>query len=127
MHIILLEPDTVLAKLLTTALHSAGHHVRLAVTAQDAILLADAEMPELIIMEIQLVSHSGIEFLYELRSYGEWQHIPVIAHSYIPPGEFSESWQLLHDELGVTRYLYKPRTSLQQLLRAVKSLAPQSL
>lgn len=123
MNILLVEPDRILAKTLSGALTSAGHEIRVASTAQAAILLADASTPELIILELQLVSHSGIEFLYELRSYGEWQQIPVIVLSHVPPGEFTDSWALLQDELGVRAYHYKPRTSLRKLLSVVNDFS----
>jgi DNA-binding response OmpR family regulator len=127
MNILLVEPDRILAKTVSQALQQASHQVRVAATAQGAVFAADAAIPDLIILEIQLVSHSGIEFLYELRSYGEWQSIPVIIHSHVPPAEFSDSWALLHDELGVQAYHYKPRTSLRKLLSAVHDLTPKTV
>ncbi|HEX7368327.1 MAG TPA: hypothetical protein VF261_01570, partial [Candidatus Saccharimonadales bacterium] len=83
----------------------------------------DAAAPDLVILEMQLVSHSGVEFLYEFRSYPEWQRVPVLVHSVVPPGEFQGSRQLLCEHLGVERYLYKPRTSLAKLLRTVDEFA----
>jgi DNA-binding response OmpR family regulator len=85
---------------------------------------ADVIQPDLVILELQLVEHSGIEFLYEFRSYTDWQQVPVIIQSQVPPAEFADSWQLLHDELGVRGYLYKPRTSLTQLLASINEHLP---
>jgi DNA-binding response OmpR family regulator len=119
MHILLIEPDRVLATTYARALAAAGHQVQAAATAQQAISAADSRRPDLVLLELQLVEHSGIEFLYEFRSYPDWQTIPLIIHSQVPPAEFSDSWQLLHAELGVRGYLYKPQTSLRRLLRAV--------
>lgn len=123
MNILLVEPDTVLAQIYQAALVGQGHRVRTAATAQAAIHAADQYQPELIILELQLVSHSGIEFLYELRSYSEWRDIPVLVLSHVPPTEFVDSWELLHSELGVHTYLYKPRTTLAKLLRTVQEFA----
>jgi len=123
--ILLIEPDYVLARTYRQALAGRGRHINLATTAQAAILTADRSRPDLVILEIQLVEHSGIEFLYEFRSYPDWQNIPVIIHSQVPPSEFADSWQLLHDELGVHNYLYKPHANLQQLNRAVSDLILQ--
>jgi len=123
--ILLIEPDYVLAQTYRQALAGRGRRINLATTAQAAILTADRSKPDLVILEIQLVEHSGIEFLYEFRSYPDWQNIPVIIHSHVPPAEFADSWQLLHDELGVHNYLYKPHASLKQLNRAVLDLILQ--
>jgi hypothetical protein len=49
--------------------------------------------------------------------------VPVIVHSLVPPGEFAGSWPLLEEQLGVKKYLYKPRTSLATLLRALNEFA----
>lgn len=122
--ILLIEPDRLLAEVYYQALIAAGHNVSVCPNAQAAILAADQITPELVILELQLVEHSGIEFLYEFRSYPEWQAIPVIMHSHVPPVEFRGNSQLLEQELGVKAYLYKPQTSLQQLLRSVGQLLP---
>jgi DNA-binding response OmpR family regulator len=118
--ILLIEPDAVLAKLYLEAFKSAGHEARLTVSAQDAVFKVDEDLPDVVVVELQLVAHSGIEFLYELRSYAEWQNIPVIVHICIPPAEFMDSMELLRGQLGVTEYLYKPQTTLRKLLRSIR-------
>ena len=122
--ILLIEPDKLLAETYFLALNHAGHQVMACAGAQSAIMVADRHRPDLVILELQLVEHSGIEFLYEFRSYAEWQDIPAIVHSLVPPAEFQTSRQLLENELGVTAYLYKPRTSLRQLLNTVSEYSP---
>ena len=117
--ILLIEPDLILARTYATALETAGHEVYPVSSAQSGIMVADDKNPDLVILEIQLIKHSGIEFLYEFRSYQEWQSIPVIVLSQVPPGEFNDSWQLLKNELGVGPYLYKPLTTLKQLINNV--------
>ena len=123
MRILLIEPDKLLAQTYDQTLRQAGHTLSTVATAQRAIFAADEQKPDLVLLELQLVSHSGIEFLYEFRSYPDWQSIPVIILSHVPPGEFADSWDLLKQELGVVAYRYKPRTSLQALLRVVNEFA----
>lgn len=120
MNILLVEPDMILAKTYFRALTAANHTVICCTNAQQAIFAADKHAPDLVLLELQLVSHSGIEFLYEFRSYAEWQNIPVIVLSQVPPAEFMDSWELLQGELGVTEYLYKPHTTLVKLLQTVE-------
>lgn len=117
----MLEPDTILADTYRQAFEAAGYDVRRTVSAQDAVFLVDELVPDCIVVELQLVAHSGIEFLYELRSYSEWQHIPVLIHSCIPPIEFEDSMELLKKLLNVSTFLYKPHTSLTTLLREVRN------
>ena len=120
--VLLVEPDRVLAGVYLDALEGAGYDIMYAPNAQAAVLVADSAKPDLIILEIQLVEHSGIEFLYELRSYSDWQTIPVIVNSIVPPAEFNGSHELLKSELGVAAYLYKPESSLKELLSLTKEL-----
>ena len=75
-------------------------------------------------MELQLVAHSGVEFLYEFRSYSDWKNIPVIINTHVPPSEFAGSRDLLRRELGVQAYLYKPHTTLKKLLSSVRDAVP---
>lgn len=117
--LILIEPDRILAETYRRALAAAGHRVVPCASAQAAILAADQQKPDIVIMELQLVEHSGIEFLYEFRSYHDWQAVPVVIHSLVPPAEFGPNRQLLARELAVKTYLYKPATTLAQLLQIV--------
>lgn len=120
-NILLIEPDYILAKTYVQTFEAYGHEIITVNGAQAGISAADYVRPDVVVMEIQLIEHSGIEFLYEFRSYGEWQDIPVIINTQIPPSEFAGSWNILKQELGVSAYLYKPRTSLRSLLDKVKT------
>jgi DNA-binding response OmpR family regulator len=122
--ILLVEPDRLLARTYHDILSRNGHTVRICATAQGGVYCADEFRPDVVILELQLVAHSGIEFLYEFRSYPDWNDVPVIIHTNVPAGEFSGSWKLLRNQLGVVQYLYKPVTTLKALLSAVQDLAP---
>ena len=124
MNVLLIEPDRVLAETYQKALEAAGHKIVVCASAQAAIFAADNAKPDIVVLELQLIEHSGIEFLYEFRSYPEWQDTPVIVHSQVPPAEFSASKDILEGELGVRAYYYKPLTSLRALLRAVNQFSP---
>src|SRR3981081_2389864 len=122
MRILLIEPDVILARTYKEALKADGHEVDIQMSAQAAIIQADAVLPDLVIVELQLVSHSGIEFLYEFRSYTDWQHVPIIVLTNVPPAEFADNWQPLREGLGVRVYHYKPHTTLAQLQRSVREI-----
>lgn len=119
--IILIEPDKVLADIYRQGLQAEGHNVVMCASAQAAIFAADETRPDIIVMEMQLIGHSGVEFLYEFRSYTEWQSIPVLVNSQVPPSEFKDSWSLLKNELGIEGYLYKPTSNFATLARCIKN------
>lgn len=122
MKILIIEPDNVLLNVYTHSLKKAGYQVSSAHGAQAGIIIANKLKPDLVILELQLIEHSGIEFLYELRSYTDWQDIPVVINTIVPPAEFNNSRKLLMHDLGVDRYLYKPNSSLHELLSVVNEL-----
>jgi DNA-binding response OmpR family regulator len=124
MHILLIEPNTLLAQTYTEALTHIGYTVAHAAAAQSAVLAADAQQPDMVILELQLPAHSGVEFLHEFRSYPEWQHVPVVVHTVLPPQKLHAAAQALSQDLGVSAFLYKPRTTLEQLLHAVRTHMP---
>jgi CheY-like chemotaxis protein len=78
-------------------------------------------------MELQLVSHGGIELLYEFRSYLDWQKIPVIILTNVPSDEFKNSRDVLQNEMNVEMYLYKPQTSLKKILESIKELTSSKI
>lgn len=119
-HILLLEPNTVLAKTYTLALQHVGHMVAHVTGAQAAIDAADKQAPDVVIMELQLPNHSGIEFLHEFRSYSEWLHIPVVINTALTPFHMLPAKEPLKRDLGVTEVLYKPQTTLQDLVRVAR-------
>lgn len=123
MHILLIEPDRILGAGLQEALEAFGCSVAWSRSAQAALDALDDTLPDIIILELQLGLHNGIEFLYEIRSYTEWQQIPVIAHTINSKAQdpiFNRSFK----SLGVQAVLYKPRTSTSQLIRVVRQFLP---
>jgi DNA-binding response OmpR family regulator len=126
MHVILIEPDLIQAELYTAALERAGCSVDHVTGAQAAVHAADEHTPDAVILEMQLAEHSGVEFLYEFRSYPEWTHIPVVLYTFVPSHELAHG-VTLQKELGVQRILYKPTTTLLGLCEAVQHVVlPQS-
>jgi CheY-like chemotaxis protein len=126
-HVLFIEPDTILARTYMQALQHAGHTTAHAHGAQQAIHAADEQTPHVAVLELQLTVHDGVEFLHEFRSYPEWQHIPVIVNTTLPPQSLEPVRQALMQDFGVTECLYKPRTTLQQLISVVNAqLASQT-
>ncbi len=118
MNVLVVEPDVFLAKTYRRILSDGGYSVRCSTNAQDAIIDIDSKKPDLIILEIQLRLHNGIELLNEIRSYPDLREIPIIVLTYIPEGSFSGL--LNNKQFKVSRYLHKSQTTHQDLLNAVQ-------
>jgi len=105
MNVLIIEPDGILAKVYQKAMLNTGKNAYIAQTAQKAISMIDELKPSVIILELQLSGHSGIEFLHEFRSYEDWTNIRVIIHSSVPKTSLnlnSRIWK----QLGIDKYLY---------------------
>ncbi len=116
--VLLVEPDIQTAQIVANSLKDNKHSVRVCRTAEQAIWDADKIRPDVVVLELQLPVHNGIEFLYELRSYQDWQELPVIIHSFVPSSVKGIS-QMLWNKLKIANYLYKPQTKLADLSRSI--------
>lgn len=116
--VLIVEPDTVLSGTYAEFLRYHGCRVRTVTSAQAAIMAIDHRMPDIIVLEPLMARHNGIEFLYELRSYREWEDIPVIVLSWRRGYEYGDT-AILNTMYGVAACLYKRDTTLPVLADAV--------
>lgn len=119
--VLILEPDTVLARTYREGLEFHGHEVDVSQDSQIAVDIVDKSTPDIIIVELQLALHNGIEFLYELRSYKEWQRIPVIIVSnvsYVEQEILSSLWK----SFRISAYHYKPLTKISDIVHSIEDV-----
>lgn len=118
MRVLIVEPAIDFGRLLCKKMKTHNLKSDLAHSAQQALHLADKNKPNVVILELNLASHNGLEFLYELRSYQDWQNIPVIIYSHLTPEETGLN-KNAQQRLGITDYLYKPISNLEKLTTSV--------
>lgn len=124
MQVLVIEPDRIIRHTYRAALADAGHAVTEAANAQEAVQAADAQTPEVILLDIDMAKHNGIEFLYELKSYPEWHHIPVILLVSRSQYELSKH-AVLRQQLSVKHVFVKSQLSLALLCEAVAAMTSQ--
>jgi CheY-like chemotaxis protein len=115
--VLLIEPQQIIATNIQKTLDNC--HITAVSSAADGIVASSNERFDVVIIELSLGGHSGMEFLYEFRSYADWQDVPIVVFSSIKVSEKvlqSRSWNALR----VTEYLYKPVASLKDLKQAVE-------
>lgn len=120
MNVLIVEPSPELAEVLQVALNQRGITSRVAGSAQLGIRLADENPPQLVLLELVVPRHNGMEFLHEFRSYPDWLDIPIILYTNVSRDELQLEGQMLQD-MGIAGYFYKPTTSLEKLVGAVES------
>lgn len=118
--VMIVEPFQDLAEVLSTACRKKGFSTCKAQTAQEAVHMADRYSPKIIILELIIPSHNGLEFIHEYRSYPEWLDTPIIIYSHIAPSELGMDEKMLK-EMGITAHFYKPTATLSELIKTVET------
>lgn len=118
--ILLLDTDRQLASHAIDFFKRAGHYLKHFSDPQAAVIAIDKTKPDLIIADLFLAARSGIEFLFELRSYPEWENLPIIVTGSLSPEEI-KNYRAAFKELGVCLYFQKT-APLKELLAAVERL-----
>lgn len=115
MRILVVENDQNLAQSLKAALEADQYSVLLSYTGEGGFFLAQSQPFDLLIMDVMLPEHSGIEILATLRRQGN--KAPVLILS---AGNATEDRVLAFDT-GADDYVVKPFT-FRELLARVRAL-----
>jgi two-component system phosphate regulon response regulator PhoB len=116
-HVLVIEDEDSLATLLQYNLQKEGYDVALAGDGEEALLLVDERLPDLIVLDWMLPKVSGIEVCRRLRQRNETRNVPIIMLT--ARGEESDRVRGL--DTGADDYVVKPfsMTELTARIRAV--------
>ncbi len=116
--ILIVEDNPRNMKLVRDVLQVKGYTTLEATNAEDGIVLAGQQKPDLILMDIQLPGMNGIDALGVLRANPETDRIPVIA---VTASVMQQDRKLI-TEAGFAAYVGKP-INLAEFLQAVANYA----
>jgi len=114
--ILVVEDEASQRQVLAYNLGAKGYRVATAATGDEALLLIDEEMPDLIILDWMLPEVSGIEICRRIKLRDETRDIPVIMLS----ARAEESDRVRGLETGADDYVTKPY-SISELMARVKT------
>ncbi|MFA6376750.1 MAG: response regulator [Candidatus Paceibacterota bacterium] len=114
--ILFIEDEAVMQKAVSEFLGVNGYSVVSALDGELGVRAAQAEKPDLILLDIILPKKNGFEVLKDLKSGPETKSIPVIVLTNL--SEMGDVGKIL--ELGVTTYLVKSDQSLKDILAIVE-------
>ena len=124
--ILIIEPDKDVAAIFAHYLERAEHLcVELAHSAEEAIRRADKKRPDAVVLELAMSENNGVAFLHEFRSDEDWQSVPVIIQTHLPIRKYIGQKDFA--QLNIADYLYKPTTSLADLLRSLNRVLGNSV
>ena len=115
--ILVAEDEEALGRLLQYNLDKEGYRIALAVDGDEAMLLADEETPDLVVLDWMLPKLSGIEVCRRLRAGRKTRNVPIIMLT--ARGEETDRVRGL--DTGADDYIVKPvsMTELAARIRAV--------
>ncbi len=123
--ILVVEDEPAIQELISYNLEIAGHQVRRADSAEQAMAMVRAALPDMVVLDWMLPGMSGIDFARWLRADKRTQAVPLIMLT----ARAEEQDKLSGLETGADDYLTKP-FSPRELVARVKAVlrrrAPQA-
>ena len=117
--ILVIEDHEENRRLLRDLLTSVGYELIEAVTGEEGVVLAEAQLPDLILMDIQLPGIDGYEVTRRIKAKPALRQIPVIAvTSYALSGDDVKAL-----EAGCDAYVTKPFDPAE-LLEKIREFLP---
>src|SRR5438128_11497044 len=107
--ILLVEDNSALSEFLSFYLHSLGYETSQATTSAQGISKALAEVPDLIITDLNLPDMTGVDAAAILKQDPTTSGIPILVLTAATVGE----WKNKALNAGVTEYLIKPVSPLE--------------
>jgi DNA-binding response OmpR family regulator len=103
-HILIVEDDTFIAKLLAVRLEHAGHSIVWARDGKQALMLVHAQSPHLILLDVMMPGMNGFEVARQLKLDRTTDYIPVVMLTARTEGQAV----MAGIESGADVYLTKP-------------------
>ena len=112
------DDDSDLLKLLSTMLGQEGFRVLTANNGDLAIKKVKAELPQLMVLDVQMPLKNGLEVCKVLKQDEQTRNIPIIMLT----GRADEIDRVVGLELGAEDYIVKPFSVREMILRVNKLL-----
>jgi two-component system, OmpR family, phosphate regulon response regulator PhoB len=114
--VLIVEDEPAQREVLNYNLQSEGYRIALAVNGEEALMLVDEELPDIIVLDWMLPAVSGIEVCRQLKTRPETRAIPIIMIS----AKSEEVDRVRGLETGADDYMVKPY-SVSELLARVRT------
>ena len=115
--ILIIEDESLIAKIYATRLTAEGYEVLLAEDGQKGLQLAIQGQPDLILLDLMIPKISGDQVLIELRKNPATKETPVLIYSNLS----DDQEKLKLKSLGATEFLVKAKVSAPMLVAKINS------
>jgi len=120
--ILIVEDDPGVLRFFSFSLESEGYEVINAMNGLEGLKKAQAELPDLLVLDVMLPGLDGFEVCHRLRGDAATSQIPVLMVS--AKGQEVDREMAL--KVGANRFLTKP-VGFEDLIGAVKELTEQAV
>jgi DNA-binding response OmpR family regulator len=120
--ILLADDHRALRLLFSRKLAAAGHDVVQAATGEDALALARASTPDLVVLDVNMPKRNGYEVCTELRQSEQFADVPIILYSGDDTGDFVQRGRAA----GADRCIRKTSKS-SELLASIEEVFSQRI
>jgi len=114
--ILIIEDEKILADMYKEKFEMTGFKVFLALDAEEGLIVAKKEKPDLILLDILLPRESGISFLEKIKKDSDISSILVVAFSNYDDPQTKEKAK----ELGAKNYLIKTNFTPEEIVKKIK-------
>ncbi len=119
--ILLVDDEPSIVKMVGKRLEVEGFEVLIAIDGQEGLTKAQAEQPDLIILDLMLPTLNGYEVCTMLKQDTRYQNIPIILFT----AKAQDKDEKLGMECGANAYVRKPFRA-QELLERIRGLIAPS-
>src|ERR1700749_971503 len=116
-NVLVVEDEDALAALLQYNLDKEGYRVTVAADGEEALMLIDESLPDLIVLDWMLPKVSGVEVCRRLRARPETRNLPIIMLT----GRGEESDRIRGLDTGADDYVVKP-FSMSELAARIRAV-----
>jgi two-component system phosphate regulon response regulator OmpR len=101
-HVVVVEDDPRLRRMIVTYLYRAGYEVHEAEDGAQALATMQTSIPDAVLLDLQMPRMNGTEFLAACRRDPRLSTVPIVVYSGAPADEATA------EQLGARAYLMKP-------------------
>lgn len=120
--LMLVEDDNNLREIYEARLQAEGYEIVTARDGEEALVVAKAEKPDLVISDVMMPKISGFEMLDILRNTSGLEHVKVIMLTALGQNDDQQR----ADRLGADRYLVKSQVTLEDIVKVAHELLGDS-
>ncbi len=125
--VLLVEDDVWLKELYSDAITKReSTELVLVSSAEEALDAIDSHKIDLIVLDMFLPEHNGIELLHEIASYEDSSRIPVMVLSAVHERDFALKKERWH-HYGIKKYLYKPAYKPGEVAEYIQEILTESV